>query len=174
MTLQIKSEIDPRYSAPGAIAPDWESIAESLTQTEIYTLTTVLPDNSPHTVPVAGTWDDSGFWFCTGEYEQKARNIAQNSRASVHVGGQHFDAGMDIVVRGEAVQITDEPSLTMLADAINSKYPEPFRFTPRDAALVNAHGNRAPVYCLRPEVAHVFTRGKSTVQVRYTFEVTRD
>lgn len=170
MTFRILTEIDPRYSAPGATAPAWESIAESLNQTEIYALTTILSDGSPHTVPVAGTWDDSGFWFCTGEYEQKARNIARKSYASVHVGGQLFSTGMDIDVRGEVISVTDEPWLTMLADAINTKYPEPFRFTPSDGALLNPHGNRAAVYCIRPEVAHVFTRGESTVQARYMFE----
>lgn len=174
MTTVVRNEVDHRYSAPGATAPEWESIVETLAHTEIYALTTVLPDGSPHTVPVAGVWTDSGFWFCTGAYEQKARNIAENSRASVHVGGQDFGSGMNIVVRGEVIPTTGEPWLTMLADAINAKYPEPFRFSPKDGALVGAHGNLAPVYFIRPEVAHVFTRGENNAQVRYTFEPAQD
>lgn len=173
MTTQVQAEIDARYSAPGADAPAWDAIAKTIADTEIYALTTILPDGSPHTVPVAGTWRESGFWFCTGEYEQKARNIAGNSRASVHIGGTDFSTGKDINVRGEVVQATDEASLTMLADALASKYPEFFRFTVTDGALLNAHGNRADVYCIRPEVAHVHTRGESTVQARYSFREER-
>lgn len=169
MTLHVHPEIDPRYSSPGTSAPEWESIAETLTSTEVYALTTLLPDSSPHTVPVAGTWNETGFWFCTGEYEQKARNIARRSRASVHIGGTEFGAGMDINVLGEVVKATDEASLTMLADAIAMKYPKYFHFSIANGALLNPHGNRAEVYCVRPEVAHVFTRGESTVQARYTF-----
>lgn len=170
MTPRIQSEIDPRYSSPGAHAPDWTAIAQALTDTEIYALTTILPDGSPHTVPVAGAWNEEGFWFCTGEYEQKARNITHSSRGSVHIGGTDFSTGMDINVRGEIVQAIDDASLTMLADALAAKYPEFFRFTVTDGALLNAHGNRAAVYCIRPEVAHVHTRGDSTVQARYTFD----
>lgn len=170
MTVRIRSEVDSRYSAPDAAAPEWDSIARTLADTEIYALTTTLSNGSPHTVPVAGTWNESGFWFCTGGYEQKTRNIAHSPRGSVHIGGTEFSTGMDINVRGEVVQATDNASLTMLADAINAKYPEPFRFSVGDGALLNPHGNRALVFCIRPEVAHVFTRGESTAQVRYVFE----
>lgn len=169
MTSRVHTEVDPRYSTPGAPAPAWETIEVALANTEVYALTTILPDRSPHTVPVAGAWQGAAFWFCTGEYEQKARNIARVSRASIHIGGTEFSAGMDINVRGEIVKATDEAALTMLADTINRKYPEPFRFNVTEGALLNPHGNRAEVYCIRPEVAHVFTRGESTVQARYTF-----
>lgn len=169
MTFHIHAEIDTRYSAPNGVAPEWDSIAQTLSDTEIYALTTILPDGSPHTVPVAGIWNESGFWFCTGEYEQKARNIAKNPRGSVHIGGTDFSTGMDINVRGEVAQTTDETSLTMLADAITAKYPSFFQFSVTDGALLNAHGNRAVVFCIRPDVAHLFTRGESTVQVKYTF-----
>lgn len=169
MTLHVHTEIDSRYSTPGTPAPEWETIAQTLTDTEIYALTTILPDGSPHTVPVAGAWDESGFWFCTGEYEQKARNIAHSPRGSVHIGGTDFSTGRDINVRGDIVKATDEASLTMLSNVISRKYPKFFHFSVTDGALLNPHGNRAEVYCIRPEVAHVFTRGESTVQARYTF-----
>lgn len=169
MTHHMRAEVDPRYSSPGVSAPEWNAIATVLTDTEIYALTTLLPDGSPHTVPVAGTWTDEGFWFCTGEQEQKARNIAGNPRASVHVGGTEFSTGMDINVRGQVTKVIDEPALNHLADAITAKYPDFFSFTVTDGALINAHGNRAAVYCIRPDVAHVFTRGNDTVQARYRF-----
>lgn len=173
MTFLMRPEVDSRYSAPGASQPEWESIAQTLADTDVFALTTILPDGSPHTVPVAGTWNDSGFWFCTGEYEQKARNIAHSPRGSVHIGGTDFSSGMDINVRGEVVQVTDAASLTMFADAINEKYPPFFHFSISEGALLNAHESPALVFCIRPEVAHVFTRGESTVQVRYVFETDR-
>lgn len=162
--------VDSRYSAPGAEAPAWDAIESTLAKAEVYALTTVLPDSTPHTVPVAGTWTDEGFVFCTGEYEQKAKNIAHNSRGSMHIGSTSFMTGMDIVVRGEFVHHTDAESLTRLAKEFESKYPDFFKFQVGDGALINAHGNRAAVYCLRPDYTHVFTRDDSTVQARYTFE----
>lgn len=161
--------VDSRYSAPNAPAPSWKDIATELVDAEVYALTTVLPDSTPHTVPVAGIWTDDGFVFCTGEQEQKARNISQNQRASVHIGSTSFMTGIDVVVRGEIVQHTDVESLTQLAKGFEAKYPEFFRFDVTDGALLNAHGNRAAVYRLEPEVVLVFTRGENTVQARYTF-----
>lgn len=161
--------VDSRYSAQNVPAPPWEDLAADLVAAEIYALTTVLPDSTPHTVPVAGMWTDDGFVFCTGGYEQKARNIAGNKRASVHIGSTSFSSGMDIVVRGEIIHHTDTESLTRLAEGFEGKYPEFFRFEVTDGALLNAHGNRADVYRLEPEVVHAFTRGENTVQARYAF-----
>lgn len=161
--------VDQRYSAPDAVAPTWEEITAVLTDAEVYGLTTVLPDGTPHTVPVAGAWTDDGFVFCTGEYEQKARNIAQHTRASVHIGSTSFSSGMDVIARGEVIHQTDEATLTHLAQVFEGKYPEFFRFEVTDGALLNAHGNRAAVYRLRPDAAYAFTRGENTAQVKYEF-----
>lgn len=161
--------IDQRYSSPDAVAPSWEEVTAALNDAEVYGLTTVLPDGTPHTVPVAGTWTDDGFVFCTAENEQKARNIAHNTRASVHIGSTSFSTGMDVVARGEIFHHTDEESLTRLARAFERKYPEFFSFEVGDGALLNAHGNRAAVYRLQPEAAYVFTRGENTAQVKYDF-----
>ena len=164
-----KGVIDERYSAPDAIAPTWDEISAALAGTEVYALTTVLADGTPHTVPVAGAWTEDGFVFCTGEYEQKARNIARNSRASVHIGSTSFSTGMDVIARGEIVHQTDEESLTQLANIFEGKYPEFFRFEVTDGALLNAHGNRAEVYRLHPDAVYAFTRGDNSAQVKYHF-----
>lgn len=166
----VTGKLDTRYSAPDAVAPAWEDIAMALTDAEVYALTTVLPDTTPHTVPVAGIWVDDGFVFCTGEYEQKVHNISRTSRGSMHIGTTSFSSGMDIVVRGEIIHQTDTEALTRLAKGFEGKYPEFFRFEVTEGALLNAHGNRAEVYCLRPEVAYAFTRGENSAQVKYTCE----
>ena len=163
------AKIDSRYSAPDAVAPKWEEIAAALTNAEVYALTTVLPDTTPHTVPVAGSWTDEGFVLCTGDYEQKARNIALNPRGSVHIGSTSFMSGMDVIVRGEFIHQTDHETLEHLATVFEGKYPDFFRFEVSDGALLNAHGNRALVFRLQPEVAYAFTRAGNTAQVKYTF-----
>ena len=165
----INIAVDHRYSVPDAIAPTWEEITTALKDAEVYGLTTVLPDGTPHTVPVAGTWTEDGFVFCTGEYEQKARNIAQNTRASVHIGSTSFSTGMDVIARGEIIRHTDERSLTNLARIFEGKYPEFFRFEVTDGALLNPHGNRAEVYRLHPDGVYAFTRGNNSAQVKYEF-----
>lgn len=163
------AEVDPRYSAPDAKAPEWDVIAAELTDTEVYGLTTVLPDGTPHTVPVTGAFFADGFAFCTGEHEQKARNLGASPRASVHVGSTQFSEGKDIVLRGDLVQVRDAESLSRLADTFEAKYPDFFRFQVGEDALINAHGNRAVVLRMKPECAYVFTRGANTAQVKYTF-----
>lgn len=165
----IRVSVDPRYSAPDVQPPTWASLVEVLAATEVYALTSLLPDSTPHTVPVAGAWLESGFWFCTGEHEQKVRNLLNNPRASVHVGGNQFMTGMNLVVRGSARLATSPAELQQFAAAVEAKYPEFFRFDVTDGALLNAHGNRALAFCLQPEVAHAFTRGADTVQARYEF-----
>lgn len=166
----IPVEIDGRYSAPDGKAPDWPEIEASLRDTEVYALTTMMADGSPHTVPVAGIWTDDGFVFCTGEAEQKVKNLDANRKASLQIGSNEFMSGMNVIARGEFEKVTDTASLEKLAEGLHGKYPEFFHFTVTDGALLNAHGNRALVFRMKPSVVHVFTRGENTVQARYRFE----
>lgn len=165
----ISVEVDRRYSWPDVPAPDWDDIRATLVSTEVYALTTVFADGSPHTVPVAGMWSDSGFIFGTGESEQKARNLRENTHVSVQIGSNQFMEGRDIVVRGSAEQVVDQQTLTALADEFERKYPDFFKFTVTEGALLNPHGNRAIVFRIQPTAIHVFTRGEGSVQARYTF-----
>lgn len=165
----IQVSVDDRYSADGIAPTPWEEVREVLASTEIYALTTLLPDGMPHTVPISGIVDDHGFLFCTGPNEQKARNIARDLRGSVHVGSTLFFEGIDIVVRGRIERVTDQPTLQYLAEAFIAKYGEFWTFGVGDEALINHHELPAWVFRLVPDVAHSFTRAEQTAQTRYEF-----
>lgn len=165
----IKVSVDDRYSADGIAATPWEQVHDVLVSTEIYALTTLLPDGMPHTVPISGIMDDHGFLFCTGPKEQKALNIAHDPRGSVHIGSTLFFEGIDIVVRGRIERVTDQPTLLYLAEAFIAKYGEFWTFGVGDEALINHHELPAWVFRLVPEVAHSFTRAEQTAQTRYGF-----
>lgn len=161
--------VDHRYSAPGAVAPDWADLETALASAEVYALTTVMPNCSPHTVPVAGLWTDDGFVFSSGEGEQKIANIAANPQVSMHIGSTSFMSGMDIVVRGIATQHNDVESLEQFSQGLAGKYPDSFRFTVQGESLVNPHGDRVLVFRLQPDVVYAFRHVQDPAQVKYSF-----
>lgn len=74
-------------------------------------LATVNEDGSPHVTAVGALWLDGTFWFQTGTGTRKRRNVARDPRCSVAVSIR--DA--DVVVEGEAVQVTDAAALARIA-----------------------------------------------------------
>jgi hypothetical protein len=76
-------------------------------------LVTINTDASPHLTGVGALWLDGAFWFETGEHTRKARNLARDPRCSLSVATDEFD----IVVEGEAHQVTNRPTVTKLAAA---------------------------------------------------------
>jgi hypothetical protein len=76
-------------------------------------LVTINPDGSPHVTGVGALWVDGAFWFETGEGTRKGRNIARDPRCTLGVATHEFD----LVVEGEATQVTDPPTVAAMADA---------------------------------------------------------
>ncbi len=165
----ITTIVDPRYSVAEIAPTPWDEVAAAFAATEIYQLTTLLPDGLPHTVPVTGLLDDAGFLFCTGPNEQKARNLAHDARGSVSIGSPEFFAGVDIILRGKVKRVTDRATLQWVADGFITKYGDFWTFGVGEDALINAHDLPAPVFRLVPSVGYSFTRGEQTAQTRYTF-----
>jgi hypothetical protein len=122
-------ELDPDFSSPGATATPWAEARKHLEDAEIFWLSTVRPDGRPHVTPLISIWLDDAPWFVTGATERKALNLAGNPLCVLTTGCNVLDEGLDVVVEGAAVQVTDEATLTRVADAFSAKYPEPFKFT---------------------------------------------
>lgn len=167
--IPVKISVDGRYSAPHGSATPWDEVAATLAGTEIYALTTLLPDGAPHTTPVTGLFERAGFLFCTGPQEQKCRNLSMDPRASVHIGSAMFFEGIDVVMRGSCQRVTERASLAAMIEAFVEKYGDFWRFDLGEDALLNHHGNPAWVFRLVPDVAYAFTRGDITAQTKYEF-----
>jgi nitroimidazol reductase NimA-like FMN-containing flavoprotein (pyridoxamine 5'-phosphate oxidase superfamily) len=78
--------VSPFYGNPSAAAPPWEEIDRRLTDAALYWIVTVRADGRPHAVPLCGVWHDGSFWFCTGDGEQKMRNLEHDQRVVVTAG----------------------------------------------------------------------------------------
>jgi hypothetical protein len=75
-------------------------------------LATISEDGSPHVTGLGATWVDGTFWFETGERTRKARNLARDPRCTLSVAMNEFD----LVVEGDAHQVTDPPTVAALAE----------------------------------------------------------
>jgi Pyridoxamine 5'-phosphate oxidase len=127
--------LDPRFSSPGATATNWKAARAELDRAMTYWLTTVRPDGRPHVTTIAGIWLDEAFHFTTGPGEQKARNLARGNTHVVVVTGNNGWDGMDVVLEGEGIRVTDADRLGRLAEAFTAKYDDFFRLRIVDGLL---------------------------------------
>jgi PPOX class probable F420-dependent enzyme len=74
-------------------------------------LTTINADGSPHVTGIGALWHDGAWWFETGAQTRKGRNLARDPRCVVSLAANDFD----IVVEGDAYQVTDPPTVTAMA-----------------------------------------------------------
>jgi hypothetical protein len=159
--------LDPRYSAADATATSWAEARQRLADAELYWLTTVRPDGRPHITPLIAVWLDGALHWCTGPHEQKVRNLTANPRCALTTGANTLADGYDLVIEGQAVQVTDDAGLTLIAGAYPAKYGPGWQFTVRDGQL---HGAGGPAIAYRVAPATVYGFGKTTPsQTRWIF-----
>jgi uncharacterized pyridoxamine 5'-phosphate oxidase family protein len=161
-------ELEPQFSSDGATPTPWAEARERLAGAKVYWLSTVRPSGRPHVTPIAAVWLDDALYFCTGQTERKAKNLAQNTHCVITTGCDVLE-GLDLVVEGDAVRVTDEARLRRLADGYAAKYDQLFRFTVHDGAFyVEGSESEVLVYELAPTT--VFGFGKGTFsQTRWRF-----
>jgi general stress protein 26 len=159
------TELHPQFSSPDAQPTQWARARGVLQEAQIYWLTTVRPDGRPHVTPLLCVWLDDAVYFCTGDHERKAKNLAHNAHCIITTGCNVLE-GVDVVVEGEAVQVTDTPTLERLAEAYVAKYD--WHYTVRDGAFHHAPGPAA-VYAIAPKIAFGFSKGAVSGQTRFRF-----
>ena len=108
-------ELDAGFSAEDGRATSWATALELLEKAEVFWLSTVRADGRPHVTPLVAVWLDGALYFCTGEGEQKERNIQRNPHCILTTGCNNFREGLDLVIEGDAVQVGDESRLHRLA-----------------------------------------------------------
>jgi nitroimidazol reductase NimA-like FMN-containing flavoprotein (pyridoxamine 5'-phosphate oxidase superfamily) len=160
------AELDRRYSSDGATATTWSQASGRLEQAQLFWLATVRPEGGPHVTPLLAVWQDDRLHFCTGAGERKAMNLALNPRCALITGCNTLDEGLDVVVEGEAVRVTDDERLRRLADAWVAKYGEEWRFGVGDGGFVHEAGD-ALVFEIAPTRGFGFGRGEEYSQTRW-------
>ena len=129
------TDLDPRFSSPGATALPWTEAVRRLREAEVLWLSTVRPEGRPNVAPLIAVWLDGALYFSTGEDEQKARNVARNPQVTVTTGQNALTEGLDIVLEGEATVVSDRAALRRIADAYIAKYGEDWRLPGLDGVL---------------------------------------
>jgi general stress protein 26 len=159
--------IDSRFSDPEAGPTPWPEAADALAHAELYWLTTVRPDGRPHVTPLIGVVSDGAMHFCTGLREQKARNLEKSSRVALTTGNNTWARGLDVVVEGTAVRVTDRGALQVLADAYEAKYGSAWHFDVGDDAFGTGE-DAAAVFRVEPDKVLAFAK-EPHAQTTYRF-----
>jgi general stress protein 26 len=169
--IEPVTELESAFSSPGAVAIAWARGLNVLQRAAIYWVSTVRPDARPHVTPLLGVWRDGAMYFCTGAGERKAKNLEKNSRCILTTGANTLDDGIDVVVEGDALQVTDTAELASVADVYESKYgahftaPEGTWFGLGDSM----RRGETLVYRVAPVTVLGFGKGEEFTQTRWRF-----
>lgn len=135
---------------------------------ELFWISTVRSDGRPHVTPLVAVWLDGTVHFCTGVAEQKAINLRGNRHVILTTGCNQWDRGVDVVIEGDAVQLTDNDALARLAQAWATKWDGRWKFEVRNGAFHHEDGGAALVFSVRPSKILAFAKGTFS-QTRYEF-----
>ena len=127
--------LDRRFSDPAAEPTPWSEVTDALDLAELYWLSTVRADGRPHVTPLIGVRHDGAMHFTTGPREQKYRNLEHSPKVALTTGSNAWASGLDVVVEGTAVRVTDNAELQRIADAIEAKYGSVWHFDVGDAVF---------------------------------------
>ena len=158
MSPQPTASIDERFSDPAADATPWSEAERVLQGAELYWITTVRRDGRPHVTPLVGVAEGGLVHFTTGLEEQKARNLEHNDHVAITTGNNTWDRGLDVVVEGRAVRVTDQESLQRIAEAYVAKYGSAWEFEVGDGVFRHGSENEAAVFRIEPDKVLAFAK----------------
>jgi nitroimidazol reductase NimA-like FMN-containing flavoprotein (pyridoxamine 5'-phosphate oxidase superfamily) len=161
MTTPVTT-LDPRYSDPDAVATGWDETCRVLEEAQVFWISTVRSDGRPHVTPCAAVWREGVLYFDTGTTQQKAINLRSNPHVVLTTGCNHWDRGLDVVVEGEAVRVSDDDLLRRLAEMWATRWDGRFRFVARDGYFRHAHDEELQtvvVFSVTPTQVLAFGRG---------------
>jgi len=161
------AELNPSFSSVDATETAWTEARSELEHAEVFWLATVRPDGRPHCTPLISVWLDGACWFVTGRTERKALNLETNPNCVLTTGCNDLSSGLDVVVEGKAVQVTDRGALERVAGAFRAKYPDPFKFTIGD---FDGGGGDALVFRIALRKAFGFRHLPTSSQTRFSFK----
>lgn len=75
------TELDPRFSAPGAVATPWEDVRRAVEEAQLFWISTVRPDGRPHVTPLPAVWWTDALYFCMVPASRKV-STSQRTRAA--------------------------------------------------------------------------------------------
>ena len=163
----MNGELDARFSDPDAAATPWVDVERLIDEAELFWISTMRADGRPHVTPVPAVWDGRSLYFCTGAGEQKGVNLARNTHCALTTGNNQWKSGLDVVVEGDAVRVTDDAHLRALAEQWATKYHGDWQFDVRDGEFHHDVG-AARVFEVAPTKVLAFAKG-DFAQTRFRF-----
>ncbi|MGA5301046.1 pyridoxamine 5'-phosphate oxidase family protein [Nucisporomicrobium flavum] len=164
--MEPTAELNGDFSEPGTAAVPWAKVERLLEDSEMFWLSTVRPDGRPHVTPLPAVWWEGVLHFCTGDQEQKSANLVRNPAVVLTTGVNRLREGVDVIVEGTAVRVTDRHRLTALAGLWKSKLD--WDYEVGSDAFRDPDGRTGWVFGVAP--AKVLSFGKSPyTQTRYRF-----
>jgi general stress protein 26 len=152
--------LDQEYSDPAAVATQWDETRRALETAELFWVATVRPDGRPHMTPVVAVWAEDAVWFSTGAMEVKFANMRANPSVVLLTGCNRWDGGLDVVVEGQAVRVSDDETLARIAEAFTARWDGRWRFLARDGAFHDPDGRgEALVFAVRPVKVFAHAKG---------------
>jgi PPOX class probable F420-dependent enzyme len=120
-----------------------DDIRELFEQPSLVHLATVLPDGSPHSVPIWARLEGDRIAFFTQPQSRKARNLAQDGRVAISVADER-NPYRNAQVRGRVVETLEGDAALEVIDRLSHDYigaPFPMR--------------SGVVYLVEPDRAHL-------------------
>jgi len=158
----------------GAAPLEWSRALKQLEAgpSGTFWLATTGPDGRPHVAGIGALWVDGKIYVVTGSRTRKGRNLAANPNCVLSVSL----SGIDLVIEGRAIRITDRPTLLRLArryadqgwpasvsgDALIAEYSAPSAGPPP-----------WNLYVVRPTTAFGVASADPSGATRWQFENTR-
>lgn len=171
METQPLTQLDARFSDPGAEPTSWDATREVLETAQLGWLSTLRADGRPHVTPLVPVWLGGVAYFTTGPDEQKSVNLASNANVVLTTGCNKWQDGLDVMVEGEARRITDRQTLERLAVAWASKWDGSWQFEVTGEGFENEVGGPALVFGVEPTKVLAFGKGAFS-HTRHVFGAT--
>jgi general stress protein 26 len=155
-----ETRLDDRFSGPDAVPTGWEQTRQALEAAELFWITTVRADGRPHMTPLVAVWAEGAIHFCTGAQEQKAVNLRANPHVILSTGCNGWESGLDLMVEGDAVQVTDDDALKRLAEAWTTKWDGRWQYEVGDGCFRHPGDEDAVlVFSVTPAKVLAFAKG---------------
>jgi hypothetical protein len=109
--------------------------------------------------PLVAVWLDDALHFCTGDAEQKAVNLRGNQNVILMTGCNDWQNGVDVVVEGQAVRVSDRDTLQRLVEAWARKWDGRWQYEVTDADFRGDEHEDVLVFSMRPAKVLAFAKG---------------
>ncbi|MEV6429240.1 pyridoxamine 5'-phosphate oxidase family protein [Nocardia sp. NPDC051463] len=139
--IEPVAQLDQRFSTPGGSSPSWAEVVDVLKKSEMFWLSTARSNGRPHLTPLPAIWHRGRLHICTGDKEQKAKNLFAEPRCSLATGTDRMNSGLDVVVEGTVERITDQATSHELAELWKSELA--WDFSVRDGGFDDGEGRAA-------------------------------